>query len=365
VSFATPAAIPAAAAPFDVFIFRSGDLSHQVHFPTYQGTAVMNASLFNSGQDRSSASRRFVHASGVPAALNLMTTTRYPLEGTAVSELFPAIVGFATSGGASGADFYLSGVVTSQGHDVPARALPVAPSTDTSCVLAPGPRVTGGLRLDLDAGIADSYPGSGTPWRDLSGHGLDATLGGQPGFTAAGGGGLTFNGTSQFVEGGVLEPTRMTLTVGFEATGPSNVDDSYGGVLLVNSPQLHNNAVQYALSYSWASQRLTYAVQANGPIVATADGAVLRNRRYQATVTYDGSMRRLYVNGILTASSAWTLDPVYPRSGNRNLQIGRWGYQGWPRNFRGVIHQVRVYDRALDAAEVQQNFEADRVRFGY
>jgi LruC domain-containing protein len=159
VTFATPAAISQAAAPFDLFIFRSGNLAHQVHFPQYTGTAAMNAALFNTDQDGSSSSRRFVHVSGVPAALNLMTSTRYPLEGVGISALFPDIAGFAASGGTQNAAFYTSNVVTAQGHDVAAAAVPVLAAPDSSCAVAltscrahhlVGARTSGQYQVDVD-----------------------------------------------------------------------------------------------------------------------------------------------------------------------------------------------------------------------
>jgi sulfatase modifying factor 1 len=134
VAFASPAPVSVAEAPFDVFVFRAGDPGHQIHFPQYAGTAAMDGSLFGSDGDGSSATRRFVSRSGVPAALNLMTTTRYPLEGVGIAALFPDIAGFASSGGARNASFYTSTVVAAQGHDVPARPLPVVAAPDRSCL---------------------------------------------------------------------------------------------------------------------------------------------------------------------------------------------------------------------------------------
>jgi LruC domain-containing protein len=136
VTFAAAAALSAAAAPFDLFVFRAGDFSHQIHFPTFAGTAAMNAALFNSGHDASSPTRRFVHRSGVPAALNLMTSARYPLEGVGVSALFPDILDFAASGGARSQAFYAGRVAPEQGHDVPALALPAVAAPETACAAA-------------------------------------------------------------------------------------------------------------------------------------------------------------------------------------------------------------------------------------
>jgi LruC domain-containing protein len=130
------AALSAAAAPFDVFIFRVGSSPrHEIHFPQYSGTAAMNTALFNTGQDRSVlGTRAFVHLSGVPAGLNLQTTTRYPSEGVQVAALFPGIVSFATSGGTQGQGFYETNVQAGQGHDVPAPPVPVMEPPSVSCI---------------------------------------------------------------------------------------------------------------------------------------------------------------------------------------------------------------------------------------
>jgi LruC domain-containing protein len=153
-TFNSPVSISAAAAPFDVFIFRTGDTGHQIHLPQYSGTAAMSASLFNSGQDRSTSTRRFVHLSGIPAALNLMTTTLYPREGSAISALFPDIIGFGSSGGQQNATFYATNVLPSNGHDVAADALPAvaAPQCPERGHLVPNSRFAtdlAGWRLDI------------------------------------------------------------------------------------------------------------------------------------------------------------------------------------------------------------------------
>jgi hypothetical protein len=75
--------------------------------------------------------RRF-DATGVPAALGLLTSTRSPLEGVATRRLFPDIVAFASPGGTTNADSFVSQGVSAEGHDVPASGLPaVAPASAT------------------------------------------------------------------------------------------------------------------------------------------------------------------------------------------------------------------------------------------
>ena len=124
VDFASPVSLDAALAPFDVFIFRAGDLGHQIHFPSYNGTSAMQTGLFNTGTDRSVPGRSFLHFTGIPFALDLQNSTVYPVEAVAIDQVFPDIIAFATSGGATHRDFYLTHVNGALGHDVSASAVP-------------------------------------------------------------------------------------------------------------------------------------------------------------------------------------------------------------------------------------------------
>jgi len=64
--------------------------------------------------------------------------------------------------------------------------------------------------------------------------------------------------------------------------------------------------------------------------------------------SYDGSTLRLYVNGVLVASTpqAGSIDPA-----PGPLRIG--GNSVWGEYFTGRIDEVRIYSRALSAAEIQ------------
>ncbi len=237
---------------------------------------------------------------------------------------------------------------------------------DGQTYLEPTPTgiVEDGLMMWLDAGVEASYPGSGATWFDLSGNGRHATLFNSPGFTTESGGGIVMNGTTQYGQGAVIEPQRFTLGAWFRGTGPPSTNDAFGGNLLNSSPQLTGGVGQYALTWSWTHERGVGSVQANGSYAVTPDDSMPANATHYLVVTYDGARRRLYHNGQLVDDDAYSADPVYPTSGVRNLQIARWGYPSWGRYFNGVYFQAVIYDRALSEAEVLQNFNADRDRFG-
>jgi LruC domain-containing protein len=187
VTFGTAAALSQAAAPYDVFIFRSGSSPRlEIHFPQYSGTASINSGLFNTQQDRSVLGvRSFVHLSGVPAALNLVESTRYPLEGVGISALFPDIVGFASSGGTSNQLFYSSNVNPGQGHDVAAPSLPAQAAANSSCLLGSSSATAGTSCATLLAGGVNT---SGVYWIDPDGSGSGAPFQARCDMTTDGGG---------------------------------------------------------------------------------------------------------------------------------------------------------------------------------
>ena len=49
VSRVSPVSLDMAAAPFDLFIARTGKIGHQIHLSQSAGTASMNTALFNTG----------------------------------------------------------------------------------------------------------------------------------------------------------------------------------------------------------------------------------------------------------------------------------------------------------------------------
>ncbi len=100
--------------PFDLFIFRSADRSHEIHLPQYPGTSAMDQTLFRTGQDASTDTRRFVDRDGLPYAISLPLAATYPREKVAISSLYPDIVEFAATNGRQRADFY-ENVVTDAG----------------------------------------------------------------------------------------------------------------------------------------------------------------------------------------------------------------------------------------------------------
>jgi hypothetical protein len=222
--------------------------------------------------------------------------------------------------------------------------------------------ITDGLVLYLDAANTKSYISGSTTWNDISRGGNNGTLTNGPTFNGGNGGSIVFDG-NDYVESGQINPNYFTISCWFKANGIPSSNDDFGGVLVISSPQLFGGFVQYTLAYSWLNEKLNFSVQNNSLYTSTANNSILRNTIYNVTVLYNGLKNQIYVNGNFVIENVNTIDPVYPTTGNVNVQIGRWGYAGFERYFNGNIYQTLLYNRALTASEILQNYNTTKSRF--
>jgi hypothetical protein len=212
-----------------------------------------------------------------------------------------------------------------------------------------------GLVLALDAGNTKSYPGSGTTWTDLSGNGNTGTLTLGPTYNSANGGSIVFDGTNDFIDftsdSNLLPTAGLTVSVWFKTTVGDRWLVTKTSNTLVNGYALSGNSI--------VAGNFFFAV--SGVSVVTP-GSAITGAWFNLVGTWTPSTSLLvYQNSIQVASNttsipASIIDPSFP------LEIGRDPVAGAPWN--GNIAQVSIYNRALSAAEIQQNFNALRGRFG-
>jgi LruC domain-containing protein len=110
VELAQPVALRASDAPFDLFLYWTHDPSHEIHRPMYAGTLDMDTTLFGTESDGSTETRHFVNHQGVPFALDVPVSTLYPVEKIPIDWLYPDILAFGTSGGATAKNYYATNV---------------------------------------------------------------------------------------------------------------------------------------------------------------------------------------------------------------------------------------------------------------
>ena len=223
--------------------------------------------------------------------------------------------------------------------------------------------VTDGLVLYLDAANTKSYPGSGTVWTDVSRTGANGTLVNGPTFNSGNGGSIVFDGTndyvtlsrpSQLVTGGQITiclyarwTTVGTTTSTIQELISNNHSSSPNqGFSIEDRPDL-SKSLTFQTNWGVGSSFVQSTFQ-------VGDG-----NWHFICGTNDGTTSKLYIDGILNNQAASAgLAPV-----QSNIGIGYWSFQNI-RFLNGRIPQVQIYNRALTAQEVRQNYNATKNRFG-
>jgi hypothetical protein len=224
--------------------------------------------------------------------------------------------------------------------------------------LAHSPRiVTDGLVLCLDAGNAKSYPGSGTTWTDLSGRGNNGTLVDGVGYNGSNGGSLVFDGVNDYVNAGNNSSLSFTNNLTIQVWCSSNIsDNNYRTPLMKTTNTLWTDGYGF---YQQGGNFYFFINQWNGAHIVSVSKTTFSLTSFVAT--YDGANLKLYENGILRQTGSPFTSNV--SNSATNLEIGRGsGVNNFVWN--GNISQVSIYNRALTAAEVQQNYNALKGRYG-
>ena len=200
----------------------------------------------------------------------------------------------------------------------------------------------------------DFDQGKGDILHDRSGNKNDGKIHGAKWLKLDKGYALRFNGVDAYVDCGSGEILNITDKITIEAwikAGPTSgpIVAKYG------SGSDHS----YLLSYSSGANNIYLRLSGTtgSDLTSTTDVAHDKwhhiDRWYYVVGTWDGSVARLYIDGIQedSKSKSGTMN-----SNNVPVTIGRaarWGHR-W---FNGTIDEVRIYNRALSGDEVKRRYE--------
>jgi hypothetical protein len=220
--------------------------------------------------------------------------------------------------------------------------------------------VRNGLVLDLDAANQKSYPGTGTGWSDLTGNANNGTLTNGPTFSSGNGGSIVFDGVDDYVINSSTSniPTgNSSRTIQFWVYPKSDTNNfiqlgTGGG----------GNQVYIIEFLNISGTRNLFTDGINGANNVTISGAQLPTLNTWNNITFGNSGQNwfYYLNSVLTLSGTWsvTLNTVGQKYviGKRDDVV--------QATTNGNIANVQVYNRALSAQEVLQNYNAQKSRFG-
>jgi hypothetical protein len=220
--------------------------------------------------------------------------------------------------------------------------------------------ITDGLVLYLDAANVKSYPGSGTTWTDIAA-GNNGTLINGPTFNSANGGSIVFDGVDDYVNLG--NPSSLNITAEITLSVWVKIPSYNTGVF--------SDIIRKGISFGGSDASYFIGIINDGRIsweivndsnvrqtrvVSAVDAAAYNGLWTNFTGTYDGSRLTLYINGILYSTALFGLSPIRVRTGNVTI--------GGTRYLDGKVSNVVIYNRALSAQEILQNYNATKTRYG-
>jgi hypothetical protein len=222
--------------------------------------------------------------------------------------------------------------------------------------------ITSDLVLNLDAGNAASYPGTGTTWTDLSGNGKTATMFGTVPFEtdtyqtfnfATTTGGSSANASLGFTFGSNMISTTSNFTISTWIKNPNSA--AFGGGLFSNAGSgdgyrfgVYTGGIYYLVGPSFQEGLLTFPSALNSSSWYNVSAVFNRS----------GTSILLYLNGTFQNSVSI---PSQSASSNTTPGIVRSPCCGI---YTGKLSIFMAYNRALSAPELLQNYNVQKTRFG-
>ena len=221
-----------------------------------------------------------------------------------------------------------------------------------------GPRIVKeGLVFDTDAAVSRSYSGTGLTANGLVG-GIGGTLVNGVGFTSSNNGSFIFDGTNDYIavsgSNFPLGNSPRTINIWYytnTSTWQANINNLFWyGTAAVTRQSFGIDFDTYPMMefYSWGDD-----INWN----TSAPQVGWKNLQ----IAYDGNLTlRIYELGALVATKTFSaqLNTVL----STDVQIGAITYV--PGYFDSNISQVSMYNRALSATEILQNYNATKRRYG-
>ena len=207
----------------------------------------------------------------------------------------------------------------------------------------------------LDAANTKSYVSGSTTWNDISKGGNTATLTNGPTFNTSKGGNIVFDGVDDFCSTTLVRTfTNMTIQAWLYKNGASvsvysGLVASRGGAGGNITGLLINGGGSECLGYNWNDAVNTYSWNS---------GLVLQDNAWNfLSLTVTPTLATGFLNGVSATNTV-----NHASTNIANLAIGK--DYSTERLARGSIGLVFIYDKALSAAEVLQNYNTTKIRYG-
>jgi hypothetical protein len=194
-------------------------------------------------------------------------------------------------------------------------------------------------------------------WTDISGRGNTGTLTNGPTYSSANGGSIVFDGVNDYVNCG--NNSTLQLSQGTVSTWAKTLTPGSGFRSIIakqfNYGLFTSDGI--LITYDWGNS----AIRTTGINISD-------NSWKNICISFTDNTGTPSNNAVIYLNGTSVLTTTIKRNDSFNIQfeIGRGGTvpSGDTQYLNGNIAQVSIYNRALTAAEISQNFNATRGRFG-
>ena len=213
--------------------------------------------------------------------------------------------------------------------------------------------VTNGLALYLDASKYNSYSGTGTSFYDLSGNNRNSTLVNGIGYSSRNAGAIVLDGTNDYVQASLdtsLFSSEATMCIWLQNQLATPVTAGTSGFLGFGQGQV-NDHYPYVDGVAYLSTFRNVRIEA-----ITLSSTINRANPHMVSVTTNSTHWRLYQNSTLQYTGS-SVGSVYLSRYTIGYSIDSFFYQG-------NVFAFMIYNRALSADEILQNYNAFKQRYG-
>jgi hypothetical protein len=216
--------------------------------------------------------------------------------------------------------------------------------------------ITDGLFFAFDAGSERCYSGSGTAVNSLVNASTGTLINGV-GYSSSNGGTWVFDGTDDYISTSVIDsgsPSNLSLEVWIRVNG---VLDSNDRKVIHYDKTGTTNAV-FQLRKGTTDRNLMYQVHDGSSWTTMTDADAIYSDTWACfTITQQGTSAIMYKNGVQSTTA--TMGNLNWTNANNALI----GYRAAAEYWNGDIASLKIYNKALTAAEVLQNYNAQKNRF--
>jgi hypothetical protein len=231
-----------------------------------------------------------------------------------------------------------------------------------------------GAQLERGSSVGPYYPTTGaaktrgTTWTDLSGNNNTGTLTNGPTYSSANGGSIVFDGTNDYVSvPSYIQSPNTQLTLNLWTKPNSTAQQT---TLMSKWGSSSQSNFSWLLFLNWFASGTLYFLVGNASGNDYTRHSIPHNLSTSSyinyTITYNSGLVNMYMNGNLISSSNSAYTTL--KAVTTPITIGA-DWDGGSvdtllRFYNGNIATTQIYNRALSAAEVSQNFNATRSRYG-